>query len=34
MSHELLFSVVIIAIVSLGFILARLTKNAENISKY
>lgn len=34
MSHEVLFSVVIIAIVGLAFILAKLTGNAENISKY
>lgn len=34
MSHEMLFSIVVISIVGLGFILAKLTKSAENISKY
>lgn len=34
MSHEVLFSVVVISIVALGFILAKLTGNANNISKY
>lgn len=34
MSHEVLFSVVIIGIIAVAFILARLTKSAENISKY
>jgi hypothetical protein len=34
MSNETLFYVVVISIVALAFILARLTKNAENISKY
>jgi competence protein ComGC len=34
MSHEALFSLVVISIVALAFILSRLTKNAENISKY
>jgi hypothetical protein len=34
MSHEALFSLVVIIIVGIAFVLARLTKNAENISKY
>lgn len=34
MSHETLFALVVISIVALGFILAKLTGNAENISKY
>lgn len=34
MSHELLFSVTIIGIIGLAFILAKLTGKAENISKY
>lgn len=34
MSHEALFTIVIIGIVGLAFILAKLTGNAENISKY
>jgi hypothetical protein len=34
MSHEALFAIVVLSIVALGFILAQLTKNAENISKY
>jgi hypothetical protein len=34
MSHEMLFAIVVLSIVALGFLLAQLTKNAENISKY
>lgn len=34
MSHEALFAIVVLSIVALAFILAQLTKNAENITKY
>lgn len=34
MLHEFLFSIVVISIVGLAFILAKLTERPENISKY
>ena len=34
MSHELLFSLTILFIVGLAFILAKLTERPENINKY
>lgn len=34
MSHEVLFTIVIIGIIAFAFILAKVTGSAENISKY